>query len=408
MKRGKALRYAILSFCTAALVYLTQAVPGHAQSNNFETAVAVNGSLISNYQIDQRVRMLKALNTSGDLRTAAEDALINEQLYLQSAKRLEIEIDNNAVQTGMQEFADRANLTVDQFLVEIGRFGVASESFRDFVYAGLAWREVVNVLFGAKIESVGAEQIDLSIELRHEQKSISVLLSEIIIPLSPETADRAREVANYIYQNVRSKSEFSEFARRASASPSRDNGGDIDWLPLGSLPEPVQNAILGAPNGTVLRPMEMQQALFIFFKRSTREVSNDPTVSSIEFATLAVPGEPAAAFAAANEIVLRVDTCNDLRAEGRESANAFEYFSSSPDEIPPVYATELERLDQGEVAVRSDNAMGIAEIVMLCAVKFVEDDEQRQSALISLRGRKLEEYARAHILDLRASAIIRR
>src|SRR5690606_22504562 len=134
----------ITTLIPLALAGLTAlAAPSVAQSGQFSPVVVVNDSAVTRYELDQRVQFLTMLRAPGDPVAEAEKGLIEDRLRIAAAKAAGITINDQQIAAGMAEFAGRANLDTEQFLQAIGQGGVAPEAFRDFVAAGLAWREAV-------------------------------------------------------------------------------------------------------------------------------------------------------------------------------------------------------------------------------------------------------------------------
>lgn len=395
------------------LACLAAATPAHAQSTRFETAISVNGAGISGYEIDQRIRLLRALSVPGDLRRQAEDALVEERLYLQAAASAEIALSSDAVDVGMEEFAARANLNAAQFLARIARFGVSRQSYREFVRAGMLWRELVNIRFGERAALDVSANVDRALAQQAQGTSVEVLLAEIAIPFDEELRDQALAFAQQITDEVKTKERFAEVARSVSAARSRESGGDIDWLPLSELPAGVRNAVDAAPSGSVLAPAVIQGVIYVFFKRGERETTVGPRPFETEFATLAIPeSENRPAREAAEEITARVSTCVELQAESSNWADgSFERISAAAGSEPEKLAFALARLDGGEAAVLEsggESGLRTAEIVMLCERKVVRSQEQLNSVLVGLQGSRVEDYARNYLNELRAAAHIRR
>ncbi len=57
----------------------------------------------------------------------------------------------------MTEFAGRANLTAEEFVGELQKVGIAPETFRDLVVAGLLWREAVRARFAGQVTVTEAD-----------------------------------------------------------------------------------------------------------------------------------------------------------------------------------------------------------------------------------------------------------
>jgi hypothetical protein len=136
---------ALLSALVAVCVLVT-ALPAASQSP-FAVAVRVNDDIVTNYEIQQRRRFLSLLNAPAEVVAAAPEALVNERLQNQAAARLGVVADAEAIEAGVAEFAARANMGPEQFINALSRAGVAPESFRDFIAAGVNWRNVVRARF---------------------------------------------------------------------------------------------------------------------------------------------------------------------------------------------------------------------------------------------------------------------
>src|SRR6056297_3568383 len=167
----------------ALLVAMALAVapgPGAlAQSNPFRTVVEVNDRVVTAWEIEQRAVLLQLFRAPGDPREAAREALVDERLQLAAAERLGVEPSPEAVEEGMAEFAGRVDLTTEEFVARIAEAGVAEESFRDFVRAGVAWREVVRNRFGPRAQVTEAE-VDRALSLTSRRGGAEALISEII------------------------------------------------------------------------------------------------------------------------------------------------------------------------------------------------------------------------------------
>lgn len=70
------------------LLLAGHALPALAQS--FSPAIKVNDRVITEYELDQRMRMLRLFRTPGDIPAQAEEQLIDDRLRLQAAAELGI------------------------------------------------------------------------------------------------------------------------------------------------------------------------------------------------------------------------------------------------------------------------------------------------------------------------------
>ncbi len=382
--------------------------PGAAQFNPFQTALTVNGIGISHYDLDQRRRLLSALNTTGDLTRQAEDALISERLYLEEAERLALDVDQEDIDSGISEFAARAALTSEQFLNEIAKFGVTEESFTAFVRAGVAWRKVIRARFSPNVALIDIFDVEQSLAFQPPPTITSVRLSEIALSLRPSAAERSRDVTGQISRTVASADEFADVARSLSIANTREEGGSIGWIPLSRLPVNAQSAIRATPAGQITRPVETENAIFVFFKHEVREESSFLLPEITEYAVLRIaPEGDQTARQRAMTVISRVDGCDDLRSISRGFPRGhFRANSVSADAGPGLYALQLDRLDSGESEVLPIKGSEAVELLMVCGRRASLPEEQREAVLNQKRDEKLAEYASIFLANLRASAII--
>jgi len=377
-----------------------------AAQGMFSPAITVNDSVITNYEIDQRARMLEVFNTPGDLGALAREQLIEDRLKLQELDRAGLRLTDETLRSEMESFADRANLEYDQFIIVLEQNGVAEQTLRDFVRVGVSWRDYVRTRFGPQAQITDTE-VDRALGQRGSSGStIEVLLSEIIIPAPPPEAARARATAERIAQTT-STATFSAEARRVSALPSRDNGGRLGWLPISNYPAQIRALILDLAPGEVTAPIPIPNGVALFQLRDIREV---PQPAAIEYAALYLPGgQSEAGLRSAARVDASVDTCDDLYgvAQGMDPAQ-LQRDALPPAEIPQDVALELAKLDPGETSYSLTRAGGDTLVfLMLCGrTPELDQDVDREAVLNQLRGQRLSGYADALLADLRASATI--
>ncbi|WP_347310187.1 peptidylprolyl isomerase [Defluviimonas sp. SAOS-178_SWC] len=355
-----------LSLALAAL--MTLMTPALAQSGKFAPAIIVNDSVVTQYELDQRIRFLTILRAPGDVVAEAEKGLTEDRLRSQAAKAAGITPNDQQIAAGMAEFASRANLDTEQFLQAIGQAGIAPETFRDFVSAGLAWREVVRGRFGPRV-SISEAEIDRAMSVAAQRGAgPRVLMSEILIPMNPGNAAEIRDLATELSGTIRSDAAFAAAARQYSAAPSRAEGGQLDWIPLTNLPPQVRQIIAGLANGQVSPPVPLGNAMGLFRLRGLQQGGEISAANiSVDYAQLLIAGgRTPEALAMAEQVRGEVDTCDDLYrvAKGRPAGELLR--ETRPlGQVPADIAAELARLDDNEssTALTRGNALVF---LMLC------------------------------------------
>ncbi len=406
MMRNKKFLSGVLALALAAVSPL----PATAQGQT-GVAISVNDRAITNFELNQRMLLLDAFNTAGDLRQVARDGLIEDRLKQQEMARFGLRLSPEDLQTELESFAGRANLSLPEFQGVLASQGIAPETLRDFVATGALWRDFVRGRFSREV-TVSEADINRAIaQAGNAPTQIELLLSEIIIVVTPENESRAREVGNRIAQ-IRSFEEFSRAASQASALPSRENGGRIDWVPAANYPPQIAARLLDLEVGEVTEPIEIPNGLAFFQKRGQREGRRALSApASIDYAAYYIPGgQSDAAQSAARDVADRVDTCDDLYGVARnQPQEVLDRVTLPPSDIPRDIALELAQLDPGEVSTNltANNGQTLV-FLMLCARNQIGSDGiDRATVANQIRSQRLGALADALIADLRAAADIR-
>lgn len=394
-----------------ALALTTFTPAGLAAQGQMTTVISVNERAITQYELTQRQLLLDAFNTSGNLAEVAREGLIEDRLKQQEMARFGLQLSPEALAAELEAFAGRANLSLEEFEALLGSQGIAPQTLRDFVATGALWRDFVRGRFSREV-SVSEADIDRAIAASANRPTqIELLLSEIIIVVTPQNEARAREVAGRIAQ-IRSFDEFSNAASQASALPSRENGGRIDWVPASNYPPQIASLLLDLEVGEVTEPIDIPNGIAFFQKRGQREAQRALTPpASIDYAAYYIPGgRSEAGLATARDVADQVDTCDDLYGVARnQPREVLDRVTLPPADIPADIALELAQLDPGEISTNlTANDGGTLVFLMLCSRNQIGSDGINREAIANqIRSQRLGALADALIADLRAQADIR-
>jgi peptidyl-prolyl cis-trans isomerase SurA len=397
----------LLRAAAVALAALAFA-PARAADGLFTPVLYIDGQAITAFELEQRIAFLTLLRTPGDLEELAREGLIEDRLRNRAAEGLEIEITPEALTQGQTEFAARANLELDAFLVELEKGGVAPETFRDFVRSGLVWREVVRARFGPFV-SVSEAEITRAFDQQLQEAEVRLLLSEIVIPFAPERQADAEAFVDELRAAIRTEADFAAAAREYSRSPTAEVGGELDWLPIGNLPSALGPQLLQLGAGRVSEPLALPNAIALFFVRAISDGAvSTSRAQEVDYAQFLLPDGPGLEAEVAR---LRAgsDQCDDLYTLARGlPADRLTRTTQPLAQVPGDIALELARLDPGESSTALRRG-GWRVFLMLCARTPVagEDSPSREQVRTLLINRKLALRAENLLRELRANAIIR-
>jgi len=426
------MRRILLGAAMAAMLAANAGGPAFAQGNPFQPLVYVNDSTVTRYELEQRIRFLQILRAPDADPASAEQALIDDRLRLFAAQQLGITASDEQIDAGLAEFAGRANMGVEEFIQALSQAGVERQAFRDFVAAGVAWREVVRQRVVPQVQ-VGDAELDQEMQRLIETPRIThVALSELIIPAPPGQEGQAMGLAESLVRNVRSEADFAAAARQYSATPSAGNGGRLPWTPLENLPPSLRPVILSMKPGQISQPLTVEGAVVLFFLRDSRgSLRPGAREQVLDYVRLRL-----SSAAEANRIAALSDSCADLFVHARDlPPGQIQRQTLAQGRIPAGEALRLAVLDENETTVVGQG--GAVELLMLCKRQpalLAEQAVQEEPATTAAEGgdggeqaapgpdalpdreelrnrifaRKVGQAADNYLAELRANAIIRR
>ena len=402
MRRAQ-LKHTIAAVLLGAALLGTPTAPVGAQ-DLFAPRLHVNDQVITEYEVIQRALFLKLLRAPGDPMEEALKALTEDRLRMSEAKRLGLKVTEEEIRQGMEEFAARANLSADQLIAELQKIGIAPETYRDFVVAGLLWRQAVRARYVGQV-SISEADVDKAMQSAARPRALKVLASELVIPMPQGREESAMALANRLSESIGSEAEFAAAARSYSAAPTAGRGGRLDWLPLSNLPPTIAGQILGLGEGDVSAPIQVPGAVVLFLLRDVaRDEKAEPIAVSVEYARFLLPDDSEAIAA----LKAKADTCLDLYGAARGLPEDRLVIETQPmAEIPSDIGLELAKLDPGEVSTALTRS-GLRMFLMLCSRNVTaEPVPTRDQLREAVQNQKLDGLAQGYMAELKAAAIIR-
>ena len=229
-------------------------------ANPFAPAITVNNGVITQYDIEQRMKLLEALGASTDLRKLAVQQLTEDRVKKQAAKDMYIELPEGAIEQGVDEFATGRGLTTDDVNHVLEVRGIDVQTMNDFVEAGLLWREVVGQRFRARALP-SEEDVDAALEERQTRPQEMLTLAEIALPFAERDEAETEALADNLYRQIVRGASFSNLASEYSRSPSAERGGLLDPVPADRLPAAFRTQVLLLGQGQVTRPIPISGGL---------------------------------------------------------------------------------------------------------------------------------------------------
>jgi peptidyl-prolyl cis-trans isomerase SurA len=221
---------------------------GNAMPSVIKATAIVNGDVITQTDIDQRLALL-AIANGGQippdeiqrLREQVLRNLIDETLQIQAAKTEKIDVKPSDIDKTVQRVAAGVKKTPDQLAAMLDASGSNIKTLRRQIEGEIAWQRLQR----AKIESgvsVGDDEVKAVLDKMNASKGTQEYrVGEIFLSATPATDAQILENANKILTQLRGGASFAGYARQYSEASTAAVGGDLGWVRPEQLP-PNQTA----------------------------------------------------------------------------------------------------------------------------------------------------------------------
>ncbi|MFM7620134.1 MAG: peptidylprolyl isomerase [Alphaproteobacteria bacterium] len=242
-----------------------------AQDNQDFVIAKVNNKIITNSQVRSRLRYVQItanfkINNSAEQKILLEqiiDKMIDEELFLQEAEKLKIEISENEINQALETIALKRKQNIVQFKLFLSKNSVNLKQFSRFVEAQIAWEKIVESVFVNKIKVSDIEIEELLEQggLRADKRKF--LISEMVV-LKNSKNSNSEEFVNKIYQELLGGANFKEMVRQFSVSLTAQNDGEIGWVGQGDVDSKIYQAINTLAKNSYSKPILLNDGYHIF------------------------------------------------------------------------------------------------------------------------------------------------
>ena len=272
---------------------------GTAMPSVVKATAIVNGDVITQTDVDQRLALLIISNSSQispdeieRLRPQVLRNLIDESLQIQAARAEKIEIKQSDVDKTVARVAANVKQTAEQLAAYLEANGSHIKSLRRQIEGEIAWQRLQR----AKIESgvsVGEDEVKAVLDRMTASKGTEEYrIGEIFLSATPATEAQTVANANQILEQLRGGASFAGYARQYSEASTAAVGGDLGWVRPEQLPAPLAAVIRQMGPGSVSNPIPVPGGVSIIAVQDTRKIlTADPrdAVLSLKQVSIAFP-----------------------------------------------------------------------------------------------------------------------
>jgi peptidyl-prolyl cis-trans isomerase SurA len=149
--------HAVVATAVTLLAY--SASPVQAQS----VAVMVNGEPITNYDIEQRIKLTQLSTQKAPSRQEVIDELINEKVKIKEGKKYSVDPAASEVDGAYQNMSSRMRLTPDQLTQSLAAKGIRPDTLKSRLKADMVWNAIVRGRFKQSLQ-VGEKEVEAAVQ----------------------------------------------------------------------------------------------------------------------------------------------------------------------------------------------------------------------------------------------------
>jgi peptidyl-prolyl cis-trans isomerase SurA len=267
-----------------AVAMLSVVISSSSFAGQESIVAVVNQGVVTASDLNARLNLIasstglqpsKELNDK--LRPQVLDMLVEEQIKMQEAQRLNISVESTEIDSGFEMIAKQNNIPVDVFKKALTQHGVRLSTLRSQIEAQLAWTKVVQKRVRPRVEVSDAD-IESEIEqLRANIGKNQYRLAEIFLPVADGTKSSdvkalARKLSDQLAQTPEA---FQKVARQFSQSAGAEQGGMIGWVFGGQVSKEVETVLPDLTVGKVSSPVETSAGYYILLVVDKRQISEE-------------------------------------------------------------------------------------------------------------------------------------
>ncbi len=398
------------------------AAPSAPAANAMSIAAVVNEDIITVFDVQARLGLYLAtsgLDNTPDIRSRlmpqVVNALIDDRLKLQEAKRLKITTGENEIRSSVDGIEQRNGMRPGAFRGMLAQANVDTSTLYTQIEADLSWVKVIRKELARDTTVQPQEVKAVMARMKANQGKPERLLAEIFLPVTPGIPEQTvRQLADRLVQQARGGTPFPALAQQFSQSATAALGGDLGWVVQGELEPEVEAMVTRLEPNQFSDPIRTSSGYHIIALRERRSSgAPDPRMSVVTLSQIYLPNlggramTPAKIAQLSEEIHAKAKTCADMNTLAKEIGTP----GSGP--IPTVYLGGLpEKVRDGIADLKANQLSKPIEVagarlfVMVCMRKDDTGLPSEEQVMGTLQNEKLTNAARQKLRDLRRAALI--
>ena len=255
----------LLPIIGLSLLGLTVHVEAAQKSIDAIVAI-VEDDVITERELDARktliitefTRSKRKLPDDGTLHRQILEAMINDSILLQEAKRRGLKITEGRLNQAMQKISRDNQMDLTKFRQVLIAEGIDYEKYRETIRKDLT----LNALrrqYTARTAIISDEEVDDFINRNDDGIEYEYKLAHILITLpdaaTPDQIAKAKAQSTEILERLNDGALFEQLANQYSSGSTALSGGDLGWRKKAEIPGLFTDVVLGMKPGDYAGPL---------------------------------------------------------------------------------------------------------------------------------------------------------
>ena len=248
---------------------------------NLDHIVAiVNDSVITESQLKAQLQTTRAqlqaihapMPAPATLQKQVLQSLIDNELQLQLAKKMGMQVDDKTLTQAITDIATRNHLSLPELQEKLHEQGLSYDKYRNEIRQQILISQLQEKQLGPKISVTEQEVADMLSKMPKQSsqplsdQAATYHIEDIYIPLAdnttpPQIAAAVQRAQTLLSQSQMGKS-FAQLAKEAHADAPLQ-GGDLGWRKRDELPSIFVDAIKNAKPGQVIGPIKAPNGIHL-------------------------------------------------------------------------------------------------------------------------------------------------
>ncbi|OTA19869.1 peptidyl-prolyl cis-trans isomerase SurA [Xenorhabdus beddingii] len=359
------------------------------------------------------------------LRHQILERLIMDDIILQMAKRMQITIPDQALDSAIANISAQNHLSLDQLKQSLTAEGMNFDTYRNQIRKEMTIAEVRNNEVRRRISILPQEVDSLANQLDGQNSHDTELnISHILIPLpenpNQDQVEKAEGTVKKILSELKSGVDFGKLAIAYSGDTQALKGGNMGWNKLQELPTLFAEQLQSAQKGQIIGPVRSGVGFHILKVNDIRGSQMPIAVTEVNARHILLKSSPVMDDEKARselmklreEIISGKITFEEAAKEHSEDPGSAmrggELGWNLPSAYDPAFRDALMKLQKGELSQPVHSSFGWHLIQLLDSRKVDRTDTaQKDRAYRLLFNRKFNEEVQNWMQELRASAYVK-